>query len=115
MQPKHKKASLFRGLFNLGGLWAAILAPVMIIIVGLLLPFADARTLTYLLRIAQHTIFKVFILLMIILPIWCGLYRISNLLRQANIYLKRADLIFFSVAFFWSAYCGYVIFIMDNM
>lgn len=101
-------------LYQLGGVWAAIVAPIVVIIVGFLLPFADAATLTHLLRLSTTPLFKIFMLAMMVLPIWYGLPILLQTLNTFNIYPKRAKLLFYGLAFAWSAHAGYIIFIMGN-
>ncbi|MCO6524372.1 MAG: hypothetical protein J6562_05035 [Candidatus Schmidhempelia sp.] len=114
IKPKAIIDLLLTFLFELGGIWAAIVAPIVTVIVGFLLPFADAATLTHLLRISSTLFFKIFMLAMIVLPIWYGLPILLQTLNKFNIYPKRAKLLFYGLAFAWSAHAGYIIFIMGN-
>ncbi|QIQ20781.1 fumarate reductase subunit FrdD [Zophobihabitans entericus] len=109
-QAKRSNEPLFWGLFSAGGMWAAIFAPVMIVIVGFVIPFADAGVLTHLLRLVQYPLSKLFLFAMVVLPIWCALHRILHTLHDMKIYPKRGKLLFYGLAVAWTIQAGYVLF-----
>lgn len=110
-QPIQSDLKVTKGLFALGGLWAAIFAPVVLIIVAFIIPFGDAITRSYILKLANTELGKLFLCLMISLPIWCGLQQILTLLHQFNIYPKREKLLTYGLALAWTAHAIYILFV----
>ena len=64
-------------MFGAGGTVSAIFFPVVILVIGLLLPFGlvDAHNL---ITFAYSWIGKLVILVLTIFPMWCGLHRIHH-------------------------------------
>lgn len=103
--------SVTLGLFKISGIWAAIFSPVVIVIMAWAIPFGNVLTRSYLLSITKTIEVKVFLLLMITLPLWYGLHRILQLLHDVNIYPKREKLLTYGLAFAWTAHAIYILFI----
>ena len=110
-QPIPSDSKVAKRLFALGGLWAAIFAPVVLIIIAFIIPFGDAITRSSILRLANTQLGKLFLCLMISLPIWYGLQQILTLLHQFNIHPKREKLLTYGLALAWTAHAIYILFV----
>lgn len=112
LEPLKKRSNepVFWGLFSAGGMWAAIFAPIIIVIMAFIIPFGDVATRSYILKLIMSPIGKGFLFLMISLPIWCALHRILHTLHDINIHPKRGKLLIYGIAVLWTLHAGYMLF-----
>lgn len=107
---KRSNESLFWALFSAGGMWAAIFAPVVIVIIAFIIPFGDAQMRTNILYLANTIYGKLFLLLMISLPVWCGLHRILHMLHDFNLHPRRGKLLTYGLALAWTLHTMFILF-----
>lgn len=101
----------FSGLLSVCGMWVAIFAPIIIAILAFVIPFGDAMTRSYILKLIYTLGGKLFLFFMISLPIWYGLQRILQMLNDFNIYPRRGKLLISCLALGWTLHAVYLLFI----
>ncbi|MWN05086.1 fumarate reductase subunit FrdD [Gilliamella sp. Pas-s95] len=111
IQTKNTDGKVIKSLFALGGTWAAMFSPIVLIIMTFMISFGDVATRSYIIKIANTEIGKVFLFLMISLPIWCGLQQILTLLHEHKIHPKHEKLLTFGLALAWTLHAVYILFI----
>lgn len=93
---------VYWGLFGAGGMWGAIFAPAVIVVLLLLPAFgvsagARAYSLLY-----GSILGKIFMACMIVLPLWCGMHRLHHCLHDMKIHAPIVKTCCYGAAFLFS-------------
>lgn len=89
-------------MFGAGSNVIAIFFPILIFILGLLLPFGLV-TPDNIVAFAHTWLGKLFILVLTIFPMWSGMHRIHHGLHDFKIHLPASGLIFYGLSALYSA------------
>ncbi|AWX14329.1 fumarate reductase subunit D [Mergibacter septicus] len=98
--PKRSNEPVVWLLFGAGGTISAITFPVLVLIVGFLLPFnlIEPSGIYKIAIFLQTWIGKLLLLTLLIFPIWCGLHRIHHGLHDIKVHLPMSGFIFYGLA-----------------
>ncbi len=88
---KRSNAPIFWGLFGAGGMLAALIGPMLVLITGIAIPLGfwfsrDLFTYTRVLALAEHWLGKGFIFIVVSLFFWHSAHRIFHTLHDVGIH-----------------------------
>lgn len=88
-------------LFSAGGMVSALFFPVVIFIIGLLLPLGLVSP-DNIIAFAQTCIGKLAILALAIFPMWAGMHRIHHGLHDLKIHIPAGSVIFYGLSMLYT-------------
>ncbi len=107
---KRSNAPIFWGLFGAGGMLAALVGPMLVLITGIAVPLgwllpADTMSYPKMLAFSQNLIGKGFIFAVVVLFLWHAVHRIYHSLHEFGIPAGFAS----KLACYGTALCGTLI------
>lgn len=84
-------------MFSAGGMVSGLAFPVLILILGLLLPFGII-TPEGIIAFAHNWFGKLVILVLTIFPMWAGLHRVHHGMHDIKVHVPAGGLIFYGLA-----------------
>lgn len=88
-------------MFSAGGMVSALFFPIIIFIIGLLLPFGLVSP-DNIIAFAQTWIGKLAILVLAIFPMWTGMHRLHLVSHDFKIHIPASALIFYGLSALYS-------------
>ncbi|UXN34087.1 fumarate reductase subunit FrdD [Avibacterium paragallinarum] len=99
--PKRSNEPAVWLLFGAGGAISAVFFPVLVLILGFLLPFGLISP-DNIIAFAGTWIGKLAILALLIFPVWCGIHRVHLGLHDFKVHIPAAGVIFYGLATLFS-------------
>ncbi len=96
-------------LFGAGGAISAVFFPVLVLILGFLLPFGLVSP-DNIIAFAHTWIGKLAILALLIFPAWCGMHRIHLGLHDFKIHVPAGGMIFYGLPGLYSVIVLFAVF-----
>ncbi|MDU8924121.1 fumarate reductase subunit FrdD [Pasteurellaceae bacterium LIM206] len=88
-------------MFSAGGMVSGLAFPVLILILGILLPFGVISP-DNIIAFAHNWFGKLVILVLTIFPMWAGLHRIHHGMHDIKVHVAHGGLIFYGLAAIYS-------------
>ncbi|SEQ88863.1 fumarate reductase subunit FrdD [Basfia succiniciproducens] len=88
-------------MFSAGGMVSGLAFPVLILILGILLPFGIISP-DNIIAFAHHWFGKLVILALTIFPMWAGLHRLHHGMHDIKVHVPNGGLIFYGLAAVYS-------------
>ncbi|HBO37155.1 MAG TPA: fumarate reductase subunit FrdD [Pasteurellaceae bacterium] len=88
-------------MFSAGGMVSGLAFPVLILIIGLLLPFGLVSA-DNIVAFAHHWFGKLVILVLTIFPMWAGLHRFHHGMHDIKVHVPAGGIIFYGLAALYS-------------
>ncbi|WP_044470622.1 fumarate reductase subunit FrdD [Mannheimia massilioguelmaensis] len=88
-------------MFSAGGMVSGLAFPVLILIIGILLPFGIISP-DNIIAFAHHWFGKLVILVLTIFPMWAGLHRVHHGMHDIKVHVNNGGLIFYGLAALYS-------------
>lgn len=88
-------------LFSAGGMVSALFFPVVIFIIGLLLPFGLVSP-DNIISFAHTWIGKLAIMVLAIFPMWAGMHRIHHGLHDLKVHTSAGNVIFYGLSILYT-------------
>lgn len=88
-------------MFSAGGMVSGLAFPVLILIIGLLLPFGLVSA-DNIVAFTHHWFGKLVILVLTIFPMWAGLHRIHHGMHDIKVHVPAGGIIFYGLAALYS-------------
>ncbi|MCK3654953.1 fumarate reductase [Pasteurellaceae bacterium Macca] len=101
LNPKRSNEPAVWLLFGAGGAISAVFFPVLVLILGFLLPFGLV-TPDNIIAFSQTFIGKLAILALLIFPMWCGMHRVHLGLHDFKVHIPTASFIFYGLSVLYS-------------
>ena len=96
-------------MFSAGGMISGLAFPVLILILGLLLPFGLVSP-DNIIAFAHHWIGKLVILALTIFPMWAGLHRVHHGMHDIKVHVPASGFIFYGLATLYSVIVLFAVF-----
>lgn len=107
--PKRSNEPAVWLLFGAGGAISAVAFPVLVLILGFLLPFGLIQP-DNIIAFAHTWIGKLIILALVIFPAWCGIHRIHLGLHDFKVHVPAGGWIFYGLAMLFSLLTVFAVF-----
>lgn len=102
--PKRSNEPVVWLLFGAGTTVSAMFFPILVLVVGFLLPFGliDAKNVFELVAFLHSGVGKLILLVLLIFPMWCALHRIHHGMHDFKIHVPAGGIIFYGLAVLYS-------------
>lgn len=97
LDPKRSNEPAVWLLFGAGGAISAVFFPVLVLILGFLLPFG-LITAENIIAFSHTWLGKLAILVLLVFPMWCGMHRVHLGLHDFKIHIPASGWIFYGLS-----------------